>query len=113
WISEYYVYPIGQVTALAFPPLQKRTKPRKSRKSAVVKSSELKAKPTLTDEQSRVVESIKTNASLPNTGFCCHLVHGVTGSGKTEIYLRLLEQVIHSSGSGLVLVPEISLTPQL
>jgi primosomal protein N' (replication factor Y) len=66
-------------------------------------------RPTLTSDQHRVVEAI--DAQLQG-GFGVHLVHGVTGSGKTEVYLRLIERVVAAGKSAIVLVPEIALTPQ-
>src|SRR5262249_30977409 len=45
-------------------------------------------------------------------GFQAFLLYGVTGSGKTEIYLRAIEEVVRQGKQALVLVPEISLTPQ-
>jgi primosomal protein N' (replication factor Y) (superfamily II helicase) len=63
----------------------------------------------LTDAQSHCVEAIL--ASLP--GFAAHLLYGVTGSGKTEVYLRVIAAAIAQGGQALVLVPEIALTPQL
>ncbi len=65
--------------------------------------------PTLNAEQQQAVDAIA--ASLD--GFQTHLLDGVTGSGKTEVYLALIEQVLDNGGQILVVVPEISLTPQL
>ncbi len=50
--------------------------------------------------------------ALTAGGFRSFLLHGVTGSGKTEIYLRAIEEVIRQGKEAIVLVPEISLTPQ-
>ncbi|MCP5163754.1 MAG: primosomal protein N' [Pseudomonadales bacterium] len=45
-------------------------------------------------------------------GFGCHLLEGVTGSGKTEVYLRVIEHCLQAGRQALVLIPEIGLTPQ-
>lgn len=63
----------------------------------------------LTDEQARALEALGAAASKGT--FSVSLLQGVTGSGKTEVYLRLAERVLRSGKSVLVLVPEIALTP--
>lgn len=63
---------------------------------------------TLTLEQQQAVDAI-TKASC----FGCFLLHGITGSGKTEIYVHLMNRILQQGGQVLLLVPEINLTPQL
>ncbi|MGE0763957.1 MAG: primosomal protein N' [Bdellovibrionales bacterium] len=108
WLADYYMHPIGQVTALAFPPLETQKRARASKKAPVVKSMASTPAPTLTEEQNAVINAMKQHKD-----FSVHLLHGVTGSGKTEVYLQMLADVVAQGQQGLVLVPEISLTPQL
>jgi primosomal protein N' (replication factor Y) len=67
--------------------------------------------PVLTDEQAVAVAGIE--AQIERGGYRGFLLHGVTGSGKTEVYLRAIDTVRHAGRGALVLVPEIALTPQL
>lgn len=106
WLSDYYVYPLGQIQQLVYPPLKKISN-RKSRKEPIVPDVELINPPPLTNEQTKAVESVKVGEKGT------YLLHGVTGSGKTEVYIEIIEKVIKNNQTALVLVPEISLTPQL
>jgi primosomal protein N' (replication factor Y) len=64
----------------------------------------------LTDEQAAALERMQP--ALDGNGFATFLLHGVTGSGKTEVYLSAIERVVAHGREAIVLVPEISLTPQ-
>lgn len=66
--------------------------------------------PQLNPDQVKAWTRIKP--VLEGSGFHAFLLHGVTGSGKTEIYLRAIEEVLRQGKQIIVLVPEISLTPQ-
>lgn len=61
----------------------------------------------LTSEQEQVLKKIEYNR------FKSYLIHGVTGSGKTEVYMNIIDNVIELNKEAIVLVPEISLTPQI
>lgn len=108
WLANYYLHPIGQVVQSAFPPLKKKEKVQKSKRPSVIPDMGTETPPEMMPEQAAAYESISQHKN-----FSTHLLFGVTGSGKTEVYLRLLEKVLAEGKRGLVLVPEISLTPQL
>ncbi len=111
WLSEYYQHSPGMVIHLSFPPPGKTI----SKVSSLPEKESSKSpflsvkKNTLTAEQKNCLQQIQ---QYPENQFRTHLLHGVTGSGKTEIYFHLIEPALRQGKSVLVLVPEIALTPQ-
>ncbi len=65
----------------------------------------------LTDRQQKVVNEV--NEFIGKKEFKTFLLHGVTGSGKTQVYIELVKDVLSQNKTALILVPEISLTPQM
>lgn len=123
--ARYYQRPWGEVMLPALPaPLRKSASYQSKRagKGPVVRfdakrsavqmtegaMSESPARPTLNAEQQHALDEI-----LAVSGFQAFLLHGITGSGKTEVYLQAAERVLAAGQQVLLLVPEINLTPQL
>lgn len=69
-------------------------------------STEIKDDIVLTKTQQEVVDRITSENNI-------YLLHGVTGSGKTEVYMHCMQKILASGKTGIMLVPEISLTPQV
>lgn len=106
--SAYYQAALGEVIMQALPVGLKRLDPPTRRNARASHPSVAIAPPALTQEQTIAVTAVD-----PAAGFSAHLLHGVTGSGKTEVYLRLIERALVDGKQVLLLVPEINLTPQL
>src|SRR2546423_2852020 len=112
FLASYYQRPLGETVVAALPPRLRSVKPlpRKALEAASEPSSaQFESPHALTAEQERVVDAIAAKIGR----FAALLLHGVTGSGKTEVYLHLIARVLARGEQALVLVPEISLTPQL
>jgi primosomal protein N' (replication factor Y) len=73
--------------------------------------TEKKAEFQLTEKQQKIIDEVGT--SVDEEKFEAFLLHGVTGSGKTQVYIELTKKVVQGDKSALILVPEISLTPQI
>ena len=109
-LAEHYLHPLGLVIEAAIPAAIRNGTAR----TLIYSSPESVAPPevsskdkTLNDDQRAAFDEILSNESG------AHLLWGVTGSGKTEVYLRVIEEVLKQGKSALVLVPEIALTPLL
>ena len=106
--AQYYHHPIGDVLSHFLPcPLRQGKMPRAKKTAAPIAITSFP--PTLTDEQDIALKHILNHRNT----FHVSLLQGVTGSGKTEIYLRAMEPVLAAGQQVLILVPEIGLTPQI
>jgi primosomal protein N' (replication factor Y) len=105
WISEYYATRLSVVLQSILPKgLEKKRRHTESNFTKIERSQTLHK---LTTDQKNAIEKIEKSNSIT------HLLHGITGSGKTRVYQELAKRILGEQKSVLVLVPEISLTPQL
>jgi primosomal protein N' (replication factor Y) len=112
FLSGYYQRPLGETIVSALPPRLRSVKPLPRKALAPPRdfaAARFIATHELRPEQRDAVQRIGTSSGR----FEAFLLHGVTGSGKTEVYLHLIAGAIERGAQALVLVPEISLTPQL
>ena len=112
FLSSYYQRPLGETIVSALPPRLRSVKPL-PRKALLPPKEALPARFVPTHELRAEQRDAMQRIARSSGQFEAFLLHGVTGSGKTEVYLHLIAGVIERGGQALVLVPEISLTPQL
>jgi len=109
WLADYYMLPLGEVVPLFHPPAP-GTKARKVTAAAddwpEVDAEALQ----LTVAQTAALDAARSH--LDEGKFGAVLLHGVTGSGKTEVYLALIAAALAQDRGAIFLLPEIALTPQ-
>lgn len=115
--AEYYHYPLGAVVTGTLPTRLRRVRePRRPRTRGVAAaptgaqpSPIAVPAPALTEEQLAAIAEVRARLGT----FQAFLLLGVTGSGKTEVYLHAVAAALEAGRQALLLVPEIALTPQL
>lgn len=114
WIADYYAAPVGEVLQTALPGHLWKSRTREGRMRLSDAHSthvrrEAQATLILTEPQQMAMAQIRERYSR----FSPILLHGVTGSGKTEVYMTACAEVLAKGRQAIVMVPEIALTPQL
>ena len=107
WMSQYYITPAGEVLNSIIPSGR-----RESENSAFSFTEDFPEEKniTLSQEQINAIEEISRDDSEQNK---FHFLYGTTGSGKTEVFLQVAENILKKGKGIIYLVPEISLTPQI
>lgn len=105
WLSDYYVTPLATTLQTLLP--RGLTKTRRERPTVARQITRDRTTIVFTAEQQQALDTIE--AMSPGTA----LLHGVTGSGKTHVYIELAKRAIARGESVIILVPEIALTSQL
>lgn len=117
WIADYYICPLGDVMKCGLPgamkpkdeeALKEATRKRRGSKSNLASEETIVYK-SLNEAQRRAMEEIIDSFRTKNVT----LLHGVTSSGKTEVYIKLIDRYISEGKQVLYLLPEIALTTQI
>ncbi|MCB1326116.1 MAG: primosomal protein N' [Spirochaetales bacterium] len=110
WMADYYLAGPGECLFKMFPPA--RRYPALERAEAP-SSREFRTGHRLNEIQKSIFDAISAVPAAQGATVPVHVVHGVTGSGKTEIYIHLMRAALGGGQGALMLVPEITLTVQL
>ena len=113
WLSEYYLNPLPSVASAILPNGLEKTRRKKSTENA--RDFPAKLDSSSEEEPSILLNSAQKQAlkRIESTSTATKLLFGITGSGKTNIYLKLAEKTLKNHQSVILLVPEIALTSQL
>lgn len=109
WISEYYCAFFSSALKLVIGPGRRQDSGRKIQDSGRKTQNQNKLQLTQEQEAAFVAIKLATERNQAKT----FLLHGITGSGKTEVYMRATAEVLGQGKSAIILVPEIGLTPQI
>ncbi|MFA5865229.1 MAG: primosomal protein N' [Phycisphaerae bacterium] len=112
WLSDYYVSPIGLSLSSAIPSAIINSAGKTLRTKPYIKELP-REEPTfgLNDDQQKAMSQI--NRAVDAENFLVMLLHGVTASGKTELYIKAIQRILDQGKGAIYLVPEIALTAQM
>jgi primosomal protein N' (replication factor Y) (superfamily II helicase) len=117
WLAEEYCTTLARALSLVLPPAATRRLSGRKRRAAPARLEHIQLgartsePPALTAEQAGVLDEL--TGALDDATSQTRLLAGITGSGKTEVYVRIAAETLRRGGGAIVLVPEIALTPQI